>query len=154
LFDLGDEPRRVELPGEMQKWRAELLREHKARAEAAKQHFWNGKNYAISDFSVARTVVEEEPEVFFRVQHSDYGVFLAAQQLERTFKDGVTLREKYVAPYEEDRVTAPAFMSSAFGTSAAVLTADGYFIFLGGVLTWARVPEFGAHLQMKRSPVR
>jgi hypothetical protein len=123
------ESKPVSLPVEMRRWRAELLREHKLRAAEAKQHFWNGKNYAISEFSVARTAIDEEPEIFFRLQDSDYGVFLASQQLDRPFKDGSTPRTRYLKPHEDSPVNVPAFMSSSFGTNAAVLTSDGYFIF-------------------------
>lgn len=123
------ESRHVQLPQEMQEWRAELLREHEARAVEAKRHFWNGENYAIMEFSVARTSISEGPEVFFRLQYSDYGVFLAAQQLDRPFRDGTTPRSRYLNPNERDLVNVPAFMSSSFGANVAMLTSDGYFIF-------------------------
>jgi TIR domain len=86
------DPEPVVLPSEMQAWRAEILREHEQRAKAAHQHFWNGLNYAVSKFSVARTVPDEEPEIFFRLKPSDYGNFLASQQLDRRFDDGTTPR--------------------------------------------------------------
>lgn len=123
------ESQHVQLPQEMQKWRAELIRAHEARAVESRRHFWIGENYAIMEFSVARTSISEGPEIFFRMQHSDYGVFLAAQQLDRPFQDGTTPRSRYLKPNERDPVNVPAFMSSSFGTNVAMLTSDGYFIF-------------------------
>jgi hypothetical protein len=59
----------------------------------------------------------------------DYGNFLASQQLDRRFGDGTTPRSRYLEPYRGNPLEVPDFMSSSFGTNAAVLTADGYFIF-------------------------
>jgi hypothetical protein len=123
------DPEHVELPAEMARWRRELLDEQRKRAAAAQQHFWNGKNYAVSDFSVSRKLVDEEPELFLRLKHSDYGCFLASQQADRKFKDGSTPRSRYLDPYKDDPTKVPDFMSASFGANAAVLTADKYFIF-------------------------
>ena len=123
------DPKPVVLPSEMQAWRAEILRDQQQRAQAAHQHFWNGLNYAVSEFSVARTVHDEEPEIFFRLKPSDYGNFLASQQLDRRFGDGTTPRSRYLEPYRGNPLEVPNFMCSSFGTNAAVLTADGFFIF-------------------------
>jgi hypothetical protein len=83
----------------------------------------------ISSFAVSRKISEEEPEVFFRLQASDYATFLATQQLDRRFRDGATPRSRYIEPHRENLLGVPAFMSSSFGTNAAVLTSDGFFIF-------------------------
>jgi hypothetical protein len=123
------DPEPVVLPSEMQAWRTEILREQQQRARTAHQHFWNGLNYAVSEFSVARTVLDEEPEIFFRLKPSDYGNFLASQQLDRRFGDGTTPRSRYLEPYRANPLEVPDFMCSSFGTNAAVLTADGFFIF-------------------------
>jgi hypothetical protein len=119
----------VKLPDELAVWRREILREQRVLTAEAKQHFWNGQNYAISSFSVARKITEEEPEIFFRLKTSDYATFLATQQLDRPFKDGSTPRTRYLNPHRQNLLNVPDFMSSSFGTNAAVLTADGFFIF-------------------------
>jgi len=120
------DPKPVVLPSEMKAWRAEILREQEQRAKAAHRHFWNGLNYAVSEFSVARTVPDEEPEIFFRLKPSDYGNFLASQQLDRRFGDGTTPRSRYLEPYKGNPLEVPDFMCSSFGANAAVLTADDF----------------------------
>jgi hypothetical protein len=119
----------VKLPSEMAVWRREILREQRLLAAEGKQHFWNGANYAVSGFAVSRKITEEEPEIFFRLQASDYATFLATQQVDRPFKDGSTPRTRYLNPHRRNPLDIPSFMSSSFGTNAAVLTADGLFIF-------------------------
>jgi hypothetical protein len=119
----------VKLPAEIAAWRREIIRKQKDLTAAGKQHAWNGLNYAVSGFSVSREITEEEPEIFFRLQASDYFTFLATQELDRPFKDGSTPRTRYLDPCRKNPLDVPAFMSSSFGTNAAVLTADGYFIF-------------------------
>jgi hypothetical protein len=121
--------RPVKLPAEIAIWRREIICKQKDLTADGKQHFWNGLNYAVSSFAVSRKITEEEPEIFFRLQASDYATFLATQQLDRRFKDGSTPRIRYLEPHRKNPLDVPAFMSSSFGTNAAVLTADGYFIF-------------------------
>ena len=119
----------VKLPAEMTAWRRAIIREQRVLAAEGRQHFWNGKNYAVSGFAVSRKIADEEPEIFFRLQPSDYATFLATQQLDRPFRDGSTPRTRYLHPHRANPLDVPAFMSSSFGTNAAILTADGFFIF-------------------------
>lgn len=123
------EPESVQLPEEMEQWRQEFLAEQQARKERAENYFWNGPSYAIADFSVARTIIDEEPEVSLRLLHSDYATFWATQQLDRKFADGTTPRSRYLTPFEVYPLRVPSFMSSSFGTNIALLTSDGKFIF-------------------------
>lgn len=113
----------VKLPAEMAQWREELASELDRKRKSGASPHWNGPNYAVSGFTISRHPTTEEPEICIRLQYSDYYNFLASQQLDRRFGDGSTPRSRYVEPFDLDAV--PAFMSSAFGTNVAVVTADG-----------------------------
>lgn len=119
---------KLQVPDQVREWRAEIEKEQLRNRRTQQAHFWNGPKYAIERFTVSRTPLDEDPEIFFRMRESDYFTFMAAQQLDRDLGDGTTLRERYLVgkdPVDE----VPAFMSSSLGTNIAVVTADGMVIF-------------------------
>lgn len=115
------------LPSELQDWKHEIEQEQLRRRQNGEPHFWNGLNYAVAGITVSRRVDDESPEVFVRLNSSDYYTFLATQNLDRKFSDGTTPRERYITPFAPDKV--PAFMSCSFGTNVAVITSDDKIIF-------------------------
>jgi hypothetical protein len=123
------DPTGVSLPAELQDWREEFLQEQQRLADAGENFFWNGPCYAVSGFSVSRTLLDEEPEIALRLRYSDYATFKATQQLDRAFADGSTPRSRYLAPFAGSPLQVPDFMSSSFGTNIAMITADGKFLF-------------------------
>jgi hypothetical protein len=112
----------VELPEEMARWRAEIEAEQESLRLAGKPYFWNGLNFAVDQVTIGRVAETEAPEIYLRLQNSDYFTFLATQQLDRQFADGTTPRSRYLDPY--DPMDVPAFMGSSFGTNVAVITRD------------------------------
>lgn len=115
------DPVEVTLPAEMASWRDEIAAEQDRRRAAGETAFWNGPNYAVSGFTISRTLLDEAPEVCLRLKHSDYFTFLATQQLDREFGDGTTPRSRYLSGQPQN---APDFMCGSFGTNVAVVTAD------------------------------
>jgi hypothetical protein len=108
-------------------WRDELCAEQERLREAGLHHFWNGPSYAVAGFSVSRIGVDEAPEVTLTFAYSDYYTFLTTQQLDRTFPDGTTPRQRYLQV--DDVTQIPSFMSSSFGTYVAVISADNLALF-------------------------
>ncbi|EFC85931.1 hypothetical protein FrEUN1fDRAFT_0908 [Parafrankia sp. EUN1f] len=135
------DPQFVNLPDELAEWREEIEAEQARRRNEGLTHFWNGLRYAVAGFSVTRVGVDEEPEIFLRLKNADYFTFLAAQQLDREFRDGSTPRSRYLDP--EDPQNAPDFMCCSFGVNVAVVSADNKAIFArrsaqvgSGALLW------------------
>src|SRR5262249_41711037 len=115
------------VPSEVQAWRQEIADEQDRLKSEGRKHSWNGPTYALEGFVVGRQGVDENPEATLRLSDSDYYTYLAAQQLDRTMRDGKTLREKHLAPFEFSQI--PPFMLCSFGTNMVVVTADDYVLF-------------------------
>ncbi len=119
-------PQPVELPAEVAAWRAEIEREQLRRYREGRPHQWLGLRYAVEDLVISRVPPLESPAVTLRLKHSDYYTFLAAQQLDRAFRDGSTLRVRYLDG--TDPFDVPDFLRSSFGLNAAVVTADDWLV--------------------------
>jgi len=117
----------VALPKEMARWREQVAAEMETARTSGGKPVWNGPNYAIAAFSISRDPLVESPEIFLRLQHSDYYTFLTTQQLDRAFLDGTTPRSRYIDSFE-NLTDVPAFMASSFGTNMAVVTKDLYLV--------------------------
>ncbi|MFI8101657.1 caspase domain-containing protein [Streptomyces sp. NPDC086023] len=112
----------VELPEDLYAVRARIEAEQDAKRLAGEQYFWNGLNYAVDRVTIGRIAESEAPEIYIQLLNSDYYNFQATQQLDEVLPDGLTVRAKYVDPY--DPLDVPAFMGSSFGTNVAVITRD------------------------------
>jgi hypothetical protein len=119
-------PQPVELPAEVAAWRTEIEQEQVRRYQAGRPHQWLGQRYAVEDLVISRVPPLESPAVTLRLRHSDYYTFLAAQQLDRMFRDGSTLRGRYLDG--RDPLNVPDFLRSSFGLNAAVVTADDWLV--------------------------
>lgn len=120
------EPDDVELPPELKKWKSELIEANHRAQIAGSHYFWNGLSYAVCGLSIARSGVDEAPQIALRLKGADYFTFLTTQQLDRAFEDGSTPRSRYVEPF--DLVDLPDFMCSSFGAYVAVVTSDDLLI--------------------------
>jgi len=121
------EHKMVQLPPELDAWRAEIAKQMDADRQAGITKEWNGPRYAVAELSISRDPVDESPEVYLKLQHSDYCTFLAAQNLDRQFADGTTPRSRYLTPFPIG--AAPAFMANSLGVYVAVITKDGKVLF-------------------------
>lgn len=117
----------VVLPDDMKAWRDEVEAREEARRSDGEAAAWNGALYAIEKFSVARTPLDERPEVYLRLQHSDFYTFLAAQQLDRALPDGTTPRQRYIANRTLSEI--PAFVSCGMGVNVVLITKDQQVLF-------------------------
>ncbi|MCA1606356.1 MAG: hypothetical protein LC775_12990 [Acidobacteria bacterium] len=119
-------PTEVKLPNdfpEFAEWRREIAIAQQERINTVGEpEFWNGLRYAVAGVKRSREYRHEEPRVTFRLQHTDYYTFLAAQQLDRPLSDGTTLRQRYVDG--RDVADVPAFLACSFGVNVAVITKD------------------------------
>jgi hypothetical protein len=117
----------VQLPPDMAPWRDEVEARELAKRSAGQPAAWNGLLYAIERFTVARTPLEEQPEVYLRFQHADFFTFLAAQQLDRALADGTTPRQRYIANRPLNEV--PSFVSCGMGVNIVLITKDHQVLF-------------------------
>lgn len=74
----------IELPSDMDGWRAEVEGESERLRAEGRTPLWNGPRYAVESFDVSRTALEEQPVVHLRLRPTDYYTFLAAQPLSRS----------------------------------------------------------------------
>ncbi|MGC4750475.1 hypothetical protein ACLQ28_33130 [Micromonospora sp. DT201] len=80
----------------------------------------------MKGLTVSRTIYDERPEICLQLQESDYFTFLATKDHDRKLSDGSTLRAKYIDNRSFEDV--PPFLSSSFGTNAALVSADDQLI--------------------------
>jgi hypothetical protein len=80
----------IELPSDMDGWRAEVEGESERLRAEGRTPLWNGPRYAVESFDVLRTALEEQPVVHLRLRPTDYYTFLAAQPLSRSTADWPT----------------------------------------------------------------
>lgn len=116
----------IELPSDMDGWRAEIEGESERLRAEGRTPLWNGPRYAVESFDISRTALEEQPEVHLRLRPTDYYTFLAAQQLDRRLADGTTPRSRYLTP--DDPLRAPAFLQCSFAVNVAVVTTDDLLV--------------------------
>lgn len=113
----------VSLPAEMVRWKQEIAEREAEKKSNGEPYAWNGPNYGIERFAVGRTPLDEKPEIFLRLQNSDFFTTLATQQLDRPLQDGSTPRQKYIANRPLSDV--PSFMACSLGVNVVLVTSDG-----------------------------
>jgi len=114
--------RRVELPPEVARWRAEIEAREAGLRAAGQPYRWNNPRFALERIIVGRTSEDEEPVVQLHLSNADYYDFLAVTtNLDRPLDaSGVTLRSLHLE--SDDPIDAPGFMSCSFGVNVAVET--------------------------------
>ncbi|ONI74989.1 hypothetical protein ALI144C_40160 [Actinosynnema sp. ALI-1.44] len=120
------DPVDVALPPIVKDLRDEVVIEQSRRRDAGLEYFWHAPRYAVKDFVVTRTGLDEAPEVTLHLKHSDYFTFIATQKLDLPLPNGATLRGLYLHGRHPRDV--PDFMRSSFGLNVAVVTADEWLV--------------------------